>query len=40
MTNLNVKFLEELCEAFGPSGHEEDAQKVARGYAKGYAFRN
>ncbi|MHA2395113.1 MAG: M42 family metallopeptidase [Candidatus Thorarchaeota archaeon] len=34
---LNLKFLEQLCDAFGPSGHEEEAQKVAHNYGKKYA---
>jgi endoglucanase len=39
MTNsdLNMKFLEHLCDAFGPSGHEEEAQKIAHDYAEKYA---
>ena len=32
--NLNMKLLEDLCNAFGPSGHEDEAQKVALEYAK------
>jgi putative aminopeptidase FrvX len=36
-SNLNLKFLEQLCDAFGPSGHEEEAQKVAHNYGKKYA---
>jgi putative aminopeptidase FrvX len=36
-TNLNLKFLEQLCDSFGPSGHEEEAQKIAHNYAKEYA---
>ncbi|MFW9812116.1 MAG: M42 family metallopeptidase [Candidatus Thorarchaeota archaeon] len=36
MTNLNLdlKLLEKLCNAFGPSGHENEAQKVVLEYAK------
>ncbi|MHA1906233.1 MAG: M42 family metallopeptidase [Candidatus Thorarchaeota archaeon] len=34
---LNVKFLEELTNAFGPSGHETEAQKVTHEYGKEYA---
>ncbi|MHA2046780.1 MAG: M42 family metallopeptidase [Candidatus Thorarchaeota archaeon] len=36
MTKLNIdlKLLEDLCNAFGPSGHEDEAQKVALEYAK------
>ena len=33
----NLKFLEKLCNAFGPSGHEHEAQKVARDYGEKYA---
>lgn len=36
-SDLNLKFLEQLCDAFGPSGHEEEAQKVAHKYGKEYA---
>jgi endoglucanase len=36
-SDLNLKFLEQLCEAFGPSGHEEEAQKVAHNYGKKFA---
>lgn len=32
--NLDLKLLENLCNAFGPSGHEQEAQKVALEYAK------
>lgn len=35
--DLNLKFLEQLCDAFGPSGHEEEAQKVVQKYGKEYA---
>ncbi|MFW9974227.1 MAG: M42 family metallopeptidase [Candidatus Thorarchaeota archaeon] len=35
--DLNLKFLEQLCNSFGPSGHEEEAQKVVRTYSKGFA---
>ena len=31
---LDLKLLENLCNAFGPSGHEDEAQKVALEYAK------
>ncbi|MFW9907082.1 MAG: M42 family metallopeptidase [Candidatus Thorarchaeota archaeon] len=34
---LNLKFLEALCNSFGPSGHETEAQKVAHEYGKQYA---
>ncbi|MBY8997632.1 MAG: M42 family metallopeptidase [Candidatus Thorarchaeota archaeon] len=36
-SDLNLKFLEQLCDAFGPSGHEAEAQKVAHNYGKEYA---
>lgn len=35
--DLDLKLLEELCEAFGPSGHEDEAQKVAKKYGQKYA---
>ncbi len=34
---LNEKLLEELSNAFGPSGHERDVQKIALKYGKEYA---
>ena len=34
---LNVKLLEDLCNSFGPSGHEHEAQKIARDYGAKYA---
>jgi putative aminopeptidase FrvX len=34
---MNIKFLEDLCNAFGPSGHEAEAQKTAYSYGKQYA---
>ncbi len=34
---LDLGLLEKLCNAFGPSGHEHDAQKVARDHGKKYA---
>ncbi|MFQ5831770.1 MAG: M42 family metallopeptidase [Candidatus Thorarchaeota archaeon] len=34
---LDLKLLKELCNAFGPSGHEHEAQKIARDYGKKYA---
>ena len=34
---LDIKFLEQLCNAFGPSGHEHEAQKIAHEYGKKYA---
>ena len=36
-SDLNLKFLEQLCDAFGPSGHEEEAQKIVQKYGKEYA---
>ncbi len=35
--DLNLKFLEQLCNSFGPSGHEEEAQKIVHNYSKDYA---
>ena len=39
MTNsdLNLKFLEQLCDAFGPSGHEDEVQKVVHDYANKFS---
>jgi putative aminopeptidase FrvX len=39
MTNLklDLKLLENLCNAFGPSGHEHEAQKIIQEYGKKYA---
>ncbi|MFW9943997.1 MAG: M42 family metallopeptidase [Candidatus Sifarchaeia archaeon] len=39
MTNkeLDLGLLEDLCNAFGPSGHEHEAQKIARDYGEKYA---
>ncbi|MFX0055247.1 MAG: M42 family metallopeptidase [Promethearchaeota archaeon] len=34
---LDVKLLEALCNSFGPSGHEHEAQKIARDYGAKYA---
>jgi len=34
---FDVKLLEELCNAFGPSGHETEAQKLVHEYGKKYA---
>lgn len=34
---LNIKFLEDLTNAFGPSGHESEAQKIAHEYGKEFA---
>ncbi|MFX1559500.1 MAG: M42 family metallopeptidase, partial [Promethearchaeota archaeon] len=36
-SDLNLTFLEELCDSFGPSGHEEEAQKIVHEYGKKYA---
>ncbi|MGY5874464.1 MAG: M42 family metallopeptidase [Candidatus Thorarchaeota archaeon] len=36
-SKLDIALLEELCNAFGPSGHEHEAQKVARDYGAKYA---
>lgn len=34
---LDLKFLEHLCNSFGPSGHEHEAQKIVQEYGKKYA---
>ncbi len=34
---LDLDFLENLCNAFGPSGHEHEAQKIVQEYGKKYA---
>jgi len=34
---FDVKLLEDLCNAFGPSGHETEAQKLVHEYGKKYA---
>ncbi len=34
---IDLALLEKLCNAFGPSGHEHEAQKVARDHGKKYA---
>ncbi|MBN2231182.1 MAG: M42 family metallopeptidase [Candidatus Thorarchaeota archaeon] len=34
---LNLNYLEELCNAFGPSGHETEAQKIAHDFGAKYA---
>jgi endoglucanase len=36
-TQLNLKLLEELCNAFGPSGHEQEVQQIALNYGRNYA---
>ncbi len=35
--NLNLDLLKQLCDAFGPSGHEHEAQKIARDYGAKFA---
>ena len=34
---FDLKLLETLCNAFGPSGHEHEAQKIVQEYGKKYA---
>jgi endoglucanase len=34
---INIKFLEEICNAFGPSGFESEVQKIIHDYGKQYA---
>ncbi|MHA1991117.1 MAG: M42 family metallopeptidase, partial [Candidatus Hodarchaeales archaeon] len=34
---INIKFLEEICNAFGPSGFESEVQKIIHNYGKQYA---
>ncbi|MFX1262217.1 MAG: M42 family metallopeptidase [Promethearchaeota archaeon] len=34
---IDVKLLEALCNSFGPSGHEHEAQKIARDHGAKYA---
>ena len=34
---LDIKFLEELCNAFGPSGHEHEVQKIVRDHGAKFA---
>lgn len=34
---LDIKLLEKLCNAFGPSGHEHEVQKVVKEYGMSYA---
>ncbi len=36
-SELDLKLLETLCNAFGPSGHEHEAQRVARDHGAKYA---
>ena len=37
MTEFNLKLLEELCNAFGPSGFEIKVQKILKKYIEGFA---
>ena len=37
---IDLKILEELSNAFGPSGFEEDVVRVIKKYCSGMAFRN
>ncbi len=37
VNTLDIKFLENLCNAFGPSGHESEAQRIAHEYGKQFA---
>ena len=34
---LNIKFLEKLCNAFGPTGHEQEVQRLIRDYGQQFA---
>jgi endoglucanase len=34
---VNVELLEKLCNAFGPTGHEEEVQRIVRDYGKNFA---
>jgi endoglucanase len=36
-SKLDLKLLETLCNAFGPSGHEHEVQKIVQNYGKKYA---
>jgi putative aminopeptidase FrvX len=36
-SKLDLKLLEDLCNAFGPSGHEHEVQKIVQEYGKKYA---
>jgi endoglucanase len=36
-TNLNLKLLETLCNAFGPSGFEQETQRIVRDYGAKFA---
>ncbi|MHA1903065.1 MAG: M42 family metallopeptidase [Candidatus Thorarchaeota archaeon] len=36
-SKLDIKFLEEICNSFGPSGHEKEVQKIVRDYGQKYA---
>ena len=35
--NLNLEFLEKICNAFGPSGFEQEVQRIVRDYGEKYA---
>jgi endoglucanase len=35
--NLNIEFLEKICNAFGPSGFEQEVQRIVRDYGEKYA---
>lgn len=35
--DLDIDFLEKLCNAFGPSGFEQEAQRIARDYGQEFA---
>ena len=37
MTEFNLKLLEELCNAFGPSGFEIEVQKILKKYVEGFS---
>ncbi|MHA2162656.1 MAG: M42 family metallopeptidase [Candidatus Thorarchaeota archaeon] len=36
-SKLDIKFLEEICNSFGPSGHEKEVQKIVRDYGQKHA---
>jgi endoglucanase len=36
-SRLDLELLENLCNAFGPSGHEQEAQRIARDYGQNYS---
>ncbi len=35
--DMDLKLLEDLCNAFGPSGHEDEVQKIVHDYGKKFA---